>query len=31
MTIPVIVFLLPAVFLVVGGPAVRHLIDVVGR
>jgi hypothetical protein len=31
MTIPVIVFLLPAVFLVVGGPAVLHLIDVVGR
>jgi tight adherence protein C len=30
MTIPMIVFLLPAVFLVVGGPAV-HLIDVVGR
>jgi tight adherence protein C len=31
MTIPMIVFLLPAIFLVVGGPAVLHLIDVVGR
>jgi tight adherence protein C len=31
MTIPMIVFLLPAVFIVVGGPAVLHLIDVVGR
>lgn len=31
MTIPMIVFLLPAIFLVVGGPAVLHLIDVVRR
>jgi hypothetical protein len=31
MTIPVIVFLLAAVFLVVGGPAALHLVDVVGR
>jgi tight adherence protein C len=31
MTVPMIVFLLPAIFLVVGGPAVLHLIDVVGR
>jgi hypothetical protein len=31
MTIPMIVFLLPAVFIVVGGPAVLPLIDVVDR
>ena len=31
MTVPMIVFLLPAIFLVVGGPAVLHVIDVVGR
>jgi tight adherence protein C len=31
MTIPMIVFLLPAVFLIVGGPAVLHLMDAVGR
>jgi pilus assembly protein TadC len=31
MTVPMIVLLPPAVFLAVGGPAVLHLIDVVGR
>jgi tight adherence protein C len=31
MTVPMIIFLLPAIFLVVGGPAVLRLIDVVGR
>ena len=31
MTIPMIVFLLPAIFLVVGGPAVLRLMDVVNR
>lgn len=31
MTIPMIVFLLPAIFLVIGGPAVLQVIDLMGR
>ena len=31
MTIPMIVFLLPAIFLVIGGPAVLQVIDLIGR